>query len=302
MDRPGKLRLDLFDGNGAPLNERIDIFLSNQSLTDPVAIRGIVASKPIVIKNLLAAPNGLYRLFIDPPSYMPVSVFVNISGSKVTERAIPFAIDPGKVVRVQFPDYSAIDYAHALFSASRSVLGLKDLSGEMLYSGMDDISRAGTLNILSKSRRTPLTGGGVVLDHVREIQEVRGDRCFARVAPELGDSIRNSMLEGLFHEVSGALHKRPGFEPAGSFKTADRYGNLQVTLFTKGNETVADIDIDDAAGLEHVFQVARNAITGGPTHPYNIRDILLRYQEIDPGYRFVLNEERLRTKASGQKA
>jgi hypothetical protein len=139
-----------------------------------------------------------------------------------------------------------------------------------------------------------------VLDHVREIQQVRGDRCFARVAPELRDSIRNSMLEGLFREVSGALHEHPGYEPAGSFKTSDMYGNLQVTFFTKGDETVADIDIDDAAGLEHVFQVARNAITGTPTHPYNIRDILLRHQEIDPGYRFVLREEHAKAKASGQ--
>jgi hypothetical protein len=55
---------------------------------------------------------------------------------------------------------------------------------------------------------------------------------------------------------------------------------------------VADIDIDDAAGLEHVFQVARNALTRRPTHPYFIRDLLLRHQEIDPGYRFVLREER----------
>jgi hypothetical protein len=302
MDRPGKLRLDLFDGCGDPLNERIDIFLSNQSLSDSVAARGVLAGKPFVIKNLLGTPNGLYRLFIDPPSYLPVSLFVNVSASKVTERAIAFAIDPAKVIRVKFPDYSVIDYAHPLFSASGSVLGLTGLNGEKLYSGMDDITRAGLLNILAKSRRTPLSGGGVVLDHVREIQEARGDRCFARVAPQLQDAIRNSMLEGAFREVSGVLHKRPGFEPVGSFKTADRYGNLQVTLFTKGEETVADIDIDDAAGLEHVFQVARNAITRDPTHPYNIRDILLRYQEIDPGYRFLLNEERPKTRASSQKA
>ncbi len=73
----------------------------------------------------------------------------------------------------------------------------------------------------------------MVLDHVRELQEVRGDRCFARVASELRDSIRNSMLEGLFREVSGKLHSRPGYEPAGSFKTADLYGNLQVTFLRR---------------------------------------------------------------------
>ena len=301
MDRPGKLRLDLYDSCGDPLNERVDIYLYNQSLTDPIAARGVLTSKPVLIKNLLGGSNGLYRVFIDPPSYLPVSVFVNVSATKVTERAIPFAIDAAKVIRVRFPEYAQVDYAHPLLSASRSVLGWNGLSGDKLYGAMDDISRAGLLNILAKSRRTPLSGGSVVLDHMREIHETRGDRCFTRVAPELRDAIRNSILEGVFREVSGALHKRPGYELAGSFKTADRYGNLQVTLFTKGDEIVADIDIDDAAGLEHVFQVARNALTGDPTHPYDIRDILLRYQEIDPGYRFVLHEERSKAKASGQR-
>ena len=289
MDRPGKLRLDLYDSCGDPLNEPIDVYLYNQTLTDPVAVRGVLANKPILIGNLLGGVHGLYRVHIDPPSYLPVSLFVNVSDSKVTERAIPFAVDAAKVIRVKFPEFSAIEYAH-------SVLGPL---GEKLYRGLDDIRRAGLLNILSKSRRTPLTGGGVVLDHMREIEESQGDRCFARVTPKLRDEIRNSVLEGLFREVSGALHKRPGFEPAGSFKTGDLYGNLQVTLFTKGDETVADIDIDDAAGLLHVFQVVRNAVSGAPTHPYNIRDILLRHQEIDPGYRFVLHEQK---KAKGQKA
>lgn len=301
MDRPGRLRLDLFNAYGDPLNEPIDIFLYNQSLSDTVAVRGVMASKPIVISNLLATPNGLYRLFIDPPSYLPISIFVNISGSKVTERSLAFAIDADKVIRVNFPDYSAVDYTHSLLSSSSSVLGLTGASGESLYQGMDDIRRAGMLNILAKTKRTPLTGGGVVLDHMRELQEVRGDRCFARVTSELRDRVRNSTLDGLFREVSGSLHERPGFNPQGSYKTPDSYGNLQVTFFSRGEEVVADIDIDDAAGLEHVFQVVRNAVSGRPTHPYNVHDILLRHQEIDSGYRFILREEKLKAKASGQK-
>ena len=31
-----------------------------------------------------------------------------------------------------------------------------------------------------------------------------------------------------------------------------------------------------------------NAVTGRPTHPYDIHEILVRYQQLDPGYRFVL--------------
>jgi hypothetical protein len=48
------------------------------------------------------------------------------------------------------------------------------------------------------------------------------------------------------------------------------------------------MDIDDAQGFEHIFQVAHNGITHQPTHPYNIHEILVEFQELDPGYRFNL--------------
>jgi hypothetical protein len=121
---------------------------------------------------------------------------------------------------------------------------------------------------------------------------------FVRVSNDLHDRIRNSMAERLFRKVNGGLHERAGYEQQASYKTDDSYGNLQLTLFTRGDETVADVDIDDAAGLEHVFQVVRNAVTREATHPYNIRDILLRRQEIDPGYRFVFREQPAANKAS----
>jgi hypothetical protein len=302
MDRPGRLRLDLFDACGDPLNERIDIYLHNQSLTDTVVARSVLATKPILIKNLLAAPNGVYRVFIDPPSFLPSSMFVNISGSKITERSMAFAADPDKVIRVEFPGYDKIKHAHRLLGSSPKVTGFDGISGEQLYAGIDDIRKAGLLNITAKCHRTPLTGGGVVLDDFEELLEARGDRVFVRVSNELHDRIRNSMAERLFRSVNGALHKRAGYEQQASYKTDDSYGNLQVTLFTRGDETVADVDIDDAAGLEHVFQVVRNAATREATHPYNIRDILLRRQEIDPGYRFVFHNEPSAKKASASKA
>jgi hypothetical protein len=89
--------------------------------------------------------------------------------------------------------------------------------------------------------------------------------------------------------VDGSLHHPPsGFDRAGSFKTEDRYGNLQLTFFVRGDEWLADIDIDDAGGLEHVFQVVRNAVTGRPTHPYDIHQILIAWQQTDPGYELVV--------------
>lgn len=59
-----------------------------------------------------------------------------------------------------------------------------------------------------------------------------------------------------------------------------------MTLFMKANECVADIDVDDAAGLGHVFQVLRNALLGRATNPYDIHEILVSYQGLDLGYTF----------------
>jgi hypothetical protein len=213
-------------------------------------------------------------------------------------------VDPDKVVSVDFPGWDRIPFAQRLLEASTNVLGYAGLRGEALYNQFDSIRRAGLLNIIAKCRRTPLESGGVVFDHIREIRELRGDRFFAVVPKELRENVKNSSLSGLFEEVNGSLHRPPdGYSLAGSYKTPDRYGNLQLTFFASGENWIADIDIDDASGVEHVFQVLRNRITGQPTHPYYIHDILVRYQEIDPGYKFVFTVAKAaRTASIAQKA
>jgi hypothetical protein len=49
-----------------------------------------------------------------------------------------------------------------------------------------------------------------------------------------------------------------------------------------------DADIDDAQGIEHVFQVIRPILTGKNTNPYDVHEILLGYQKIDPMYRLIV--------------
>lgn len=160
------------------------------------------------------------------------------------------------------------------------------------YKALDDIRRGGVLNIARKTQSTRLSNDESVLSLIKEIRELRGDRFFAFVKKELREEVKHSLNTGLFHTVSGSLHHLPapfvGFSPAGSFKTDDHFGNLQLTFFMKGDECVADIDIDDAGGLGHIFQVLKNHFTGSPTHPYNIHQILVKHQHLDPGYRFIL--------------
>lgn len=287
MANNARLRLELVDVYGKPLKEKVDIILRHQVLGEVMKVSENVTGK-IEVTGLRGAPQGLYRIDIDPPSYQYVSRFINLKASGVTPLKVTFPIDPSKVRKVNFPAYGGLpDDLKTLLEGSDKVLSFEGRKGRDLYHSLDDIRKAGLLNIAAKTRATPLTNGGTVLPHVREIKEIRGDRFFSVVPKVLREETKNSVSAGLFRKVSGALHHPPaGFSDAGSFKTTDHYGNLQLTYFMKGDDCVSDIDIDDAAGIEHLFQVVRNKLSGDPTHPYNIHQILVGHQQLDPGYTF----------------
>ena len=289
MAENARLQLELRDVYGKFLGEKVDIILRHQVLSEVKKASPNVTSK-VEITGLHGAPQGLYRMEIDPPSYQYVSQFVNMKASGITSRSITFPIDPGKVKKVNFPTFAKLaDGLRTLLENSDRVLSFEGKTGTELYTSLDDIRRAGLLNIAVKTGNTPLSNGRTVLSYIQKLSEIRGDRFFCVVPKDLREETKNSVAEGLFRNVDGSLHHPPsGFSSAGSFKTPDHYGNLQLTFFMKGDECVADIDIDDAGGLEHVFQVLRNKISGNPTHPYNIHQILVGHQHLDPGYTFVV--------------
>ena len=284
-----RLQLELKDVYGKFLGEKVDIILRHQVLSEIRKESPNVTSK-VEIPGLHGAPQGRYKIDIDPPSYQDVSQFINMKASGITSRSITFPIDPAKVAGVNFPAHAKLtDGLRGVLENSDQVLSFEGKKGKELYDSLDDIRRAGLLNIAIKTQATPLTNGKTVLSYISRLREIRGDRFFCDVPKELREETKNSVAEGLFHKVSGSLHHPPaGFTPAESFKTSDKYGNLQLTFFMNSDACVADIDIDDAGGLEHVFQVLGNKISGNPTHPYNIHEILVGYQHLDPGYTFVV--------------
>jgi hypothetical protein len=281
------LRLRLVDVYGKYLGEKVDIIFQHQVLNRRSKASEVV-SKDLDIVGLDGAPQGRYRMDIDPPSYQYSSIFVNMKAGGVTNVNLQFVIDPSKVTKVNFPTYSSLsDELKTLIEKSDKVLSFTGQVGKALYDSIDDLRRAGLLNIATKTGATKLANGRTVLSYIQNVTELRGDRFFGTVSQELREEIKNSVDEGLFHEAGQLLHHPPeGYSHAKSFKTPDRYGNLQLTFFNKGSDWVADIDIDDAGGLEHVFQVVRNKLSGKPTHPYNIHEVLVGYQHLDPNYTF----------------
>jgi hypothetical protein len=289
-DRQGQLRLDLLDVNGKRIKGRVDIRLRHQVLSHSPVHNGLDASKRILIKDLFPIPQGLYLVEINPSAYLPVSHFITIQSSGITEMEVVVPIDPRKVKSVEFPVYANLPAdLQTILDRSDKILTFEGKKGEEFYNATDEIRKACLLNIAAKCASTRLSNGKTVLPYIDKIFELRGERFFAGIPRELREETKNSVSEELFRPVSGALHTPPaGFSDAGSFKTFDKYGNLQLTFFAKGDEWVADIDIDDAAGLEHIFQVLDHKVTGRHTHPFDIHEILIARQRIDPGYSFLV--------------
>ncbi len=275
------LKLRLVDVNGRLLKESADVMLRRQSTSVTTKVR-TQAGKALRITNL---NNDVYSVQVDPPSYRAAGVFVMV-GAGTTDLTMTFAVDPAKVTGVIAPTFPMLGAdGRRLLSDTQNLLGFPGLSGEALYNEIDDIRKAGLLNILAKSSSTALTNGRMVSSYLDRLIELRGDRFHAAVPQALREETKNSAQAGLFFDVPEGMHHPPnGFEHAGSWKTPDNYGNLQLTFFSKGAEWVADVDIDDAGGLAHVFQVLRNELTQTPTHPYNIHEILIKHQMLDPWY------------------
>ena len=283
----GRLELEFVDVHGVRLTEPVDIELRHRVLHEHRVARSVDASRPVAIADLRTEPQGLYTLHVNARSYRPVSRFVTIPASGVKAETIVLPIRPDHA-RGVFPVYEDLDErVRGVLERSREVRGHEGLTGRALYDALSEEAKAGLLNIAKKSLATEFRDGADLLPHITLLNIV-GDRCFVEVPPALVDQIPQLVDSDLFHAVNGALHATPpGFAPVGSFKTGDAFGNLQLTFFRSGSQCRADVDIDDAAGLRHVFQVARNHVTGDPTHPFNIHQILVAHQHLDPGYRLV---------------
>jgi hypothetical protein len=287
MPEAGRVELEIVDVHGNRIGEPVDIHLRHRVLQDQRRVERVDARQVIAINSLRTEPQGLYILEISAPSYRPVSRFVTVPASGVARERVILPIRSDRA-RAVFPSYDELDErVRGLLERSGSVRGHEGTTGRALYDALGDEAKAGLLNIAKKSLATEFRDGADLLPHVT-LLEARGDRCFVEIPRALIAQMPTLVDAAIFRVVSGSLHEPPpGLLPAGSFKTHDAFGNLQCTFFQSDGHCRAEIDIDDAAGLGHVFQVARNHITNEPTHPFNIHQILIAHQHLDPGYRLV---------------
>jgi hypothetical protein len=288
------LQLELTNAGDADLNDfvRIELF---SAISSTHTQNNAPVQRNITVNGIEATGAGsVYKLVLTPSNYRLVQFFITLSDGHTLAQKVPFPVDPARVVTIQAPAFAGLDPRVQTLLAQSEIPRFQApgggfLQGTDLYQAFDPVPKlkACLLNIVTKSAATPLRDGTTCMDHYNGMIRMEQDRLFIRINPALMEEVENSPL---FHSVSAALHEPvPGYTITESFKTLDRYGNLQLTFQrrgTTGGDYLADVDIDDAQGIEHLFQVLRNSIAG-PTNPYDIHDILVTDQQLDPGYSFL---------------
>lgn len=243
-------------------------------------------------------PGTMYRVFASTPHYRPYSFFQLIREDLVNPAAddIEFWVKPGDVKDIRAPQFLELAPQVQTILTQATMVAQKpedrdllELSGKSLYSKLGPLRRACLLNIAKKASHP---SADTCLPQVEALLLCRQDRFFAYVDKALPDRLQSSLV---YKTAPNSLHEPlPGFKMTGrSFKSRDAHANLQVT-FMQHIETgrmAADIDIDESSGIEHGFEVIRNALFKNRTNPYLIREFLLssdvQNRSLDPGYAFV---------------
>ena len=291
MSGKGSVIFDFVDVYGNRIDERIDVSLKHKVLSQTAHRRDHRGTQRLRVTGLDSTQGGTFHVLVFPVRYRPVSQFVRVLEGKTVQHTFVLPVDPDRVKSVEFLAYDDLGDDLKTALQTSSVEGNEALQGEELYKALDDPRKAGLVNVYTKMKNTVFENGRDCFSYVSSFTRIRAQRFFAKVRKELRDEVKNSVASNLFDEVSGALHTPPpGFKSADSFKTRDKYGNLQLSFFSKPDtlEFMIDADIDDASGIEHIFQVIRPWLTGKNTNPYDVHEILLAYQKIDPMYRLIV--------------
>ena len=286
------VKLKFVDVLGNALDDRsvvVDIFSLNNTLHFQ-AVVPLKGQTDVAIK-VEDCPGGVYRFELSCANYQVMQFFLQVvpGGTTVRDRPVIFPVDPERVVDIVAPDFSALDpRLQKLLSQAKVQLNGKDApDGAGLYGALPPKLKAALLNLFTKSSNTALGDGSSCFDHLQTLHEIDQDRMFAKADAAL---VEESSASELFHSVDFSLHKEvPPFQLFASFKTLDSRGNLQLTFSRNGqvgNDYLVDMDIDEAQGIGHVFEVAHNFLNQSLTSPYNVREILAVAQNLKPLYTF----------------
>ena len=285
--------VNLKDVFGQVITDEVEITFYNQkvqSLNQRFTVKFKGAT--VVLPGVPAFPTGLAEVFIKPKKYRYKSIFMNVIGGENNSINEDLFVDPDKArpTLMDFEDLNAKLYGADL-------LKILDKSGikKAAWNDLDKRNRATVLNLSAKMFHDRLKGGDPLLKSVEIIVQKMLDknhreRIYATVNDKLLGALRKFREQ--YRSVSGSLHNFfDDWTPVSqqnSFKSRNNAGNIQFTFATNpAGAFLADIDLDDHTGIQHAADVLRHKITGANTNPYDLHQILIYFQGIDPGYRLL---------------
>lgn len=278
----GNVLLELDDAYGHGLSGEFELRFRNLQLHSFDFLKRIeLDGQPMELTGVLAFPTGNWNVEIFSDKYRFKSVFISVPSNGRAEIKEVFFVNSSKVTPVLPTD--ADIQTRPRWNALRSVLDQSTIT----YGALSDKEKAGLLNLFAKMQHNSASNA---FSRVLNIFKVKPARIYAEVRPDLWELVRS--MPHRFHEEpdNGSMHK---FEDGwtrlsahASFKTPDPMGNLQLTFASKNeNRMAVDADLDDHQGLKHAFDVIKHKFSGD-TNPYDIHEVLVRFQNIDPGYYF----------------
>lgn len=264
-----------------------------------VSVNGPVGTLTITGVPCQPGPGTLYEVRASTPHCRRYAFYQLIRENRDNTASddVEFWVKAGDVAGIHAPAFADLPArVRAMCDQATMIVDkpedreLEGLSGSALYQKMTPLRKACLLNIATKA--ADATTAGNCLTAIRGLLISRQDRLFARVAAELVDLVQQGAM---FKSAHGALHEPPaGFAMSvhGSYKSRDAHANLQITFMMEAatGTLVADIDIDESSGIEHGFEVIRNAVFNKRTNPYLIREFLnaadFSGHSLSPDYRF----------------
>lgn len=274
MANKGNVTLKLTDVYGQLLHDQARLVFTNlRTQSANFFTQVTLTGQPLTVTGVPAFPDGNWRLDINLSRYRDKSVFISIPSGGVVQVEETCFVDP-----VQVTPVLPVLESDSRWSALRAVMSVD-------YAELSIEQKAGLLNLYAKMSHVSTKN---VFRYITKIFEVKPARIYA----EAHDSLI-ALLKGdaeSYHVVSGSLHKFPNawipLQGDYSWKTFESVGNLQLTLARISTDRVCvDADLDDHQGLKHAFDVIKHKFSGD-THPYDIHQVLVKYQNIDPGYYF----------------
>jgi hypothetical protein len=289
------VEVDFKDIYGNTITDKVEIKIYNtqlQSLKNiyDVSFKGVPATLP----GVPAFPTGHAQMIVTPTKYRFKQRFINVEAGVTNKITEYFFVEPSKANPrpIEYADLAAKTYGDELLR----ILKASKISANV-WNGLNKRIRATILNLSAKMSKETVKDGTKLITFVDSIDQTwldtkHWERIYARVKKEMLPQLRK--YPQAYHSVNGGMHHFPpdgwaSVQGDDSFKTLrDSAGNIQLTFAQNAaEELLADIDLDDHTGVEHVADVLKHKFSGKETDPYDIQQILWFSQQLDAEYRLL---------------